>query len=67
MTYDYLTLLGRFETFDIIEDATKPFRFTYNIIFKAEKLCTLWMVEGRNLTKPMGIVQRYKFNKCRDT
>ena len=43
MTYDYLTLFCRFETFDIMEDVTKPFRLTYNIIFKAEKLCTLWI------------------------
>jgi hypothetical protein len=37
MYYDYLTLFGRFETFDIIEDASVPFRLKYNIIFKAER------------------------------
>ena len=37
MYYDYLILFGRFETFDIIEDASVPFRFKYNIIFKAER------------------------------
>jgi hypothetical protein len=37
LIYDYLTLIGRLESFDIIEDASIPFRFQYNIIFKAEK------------------------------
>jgi hypothetical protein len=35
--YDYLIMYGRFETFDIIEDSTFPFRFKYNIVFKAER------------------------------
>jgi hypothetical protein len=35
--YDYLIMYGRFETFDIIEDSTIPFRFKYNIVFKAER------------------------------
>lgn len=37
LNYDYLTLIGRFESFDIIEDASMPFRFQYSAIFKAEK------------------------------
>lgn len=37
MNYDYLTLLGRFESFDIVEDQSMPYRMQYNAIFKAEK------------------------------
>lgn len=35
--FDYVSFLGRFESFDIIEDSTMPYRFTYNCVFKAEK------------------------------
>ncbi|MBD3260230.1 MAG: hypothetical protein GF334_00905 [Candidatus Altiarchaeales archaeon] len=35
--YDYGSYLGYFETFDLIEDATSPFRYTYNIIFRSER------------------------------
>lgn len=37
LNYDYLTLIGRFESFDIIEDASMPFRFQYSAVFKSEK------------------------------
>jgi hypothetical protein len=43
LAYDYLVFLGRFESFDIIEDAKSPYRFTYNIIFKAEK--TIYLLD----------------------
>jgi hypothetical protein len=53
LSYDYLTLLGRFETFDIIEDSNKPFRFTYNIIFRAERtFYTLDMLPGQSAGNP---------------
>lgn len=35
--YDYGSYLGYFETFDLIEDSTNPFRYTYNIIFRSER------------------------------
>lgn len=37
LLFDYVSLLGYFETFDISEDSEKPFNFVYNSIFKAEK------------------------------
>lgn len=37
LTYDYLTLIGRFESFDLVEDQSMPYRMQYNAIFKAEK------------------------------
>lgn len=37
LVFDYLSLTGRFESFDIIEDAKVPYRFTYNVNFKAER------------------------------
>lgn len=37
MNYDYLTLYGRFDSFDIIEDSSAPFKFKYSAVFKAEK------------------------------
>lgn len=37
MNYDYLTLYGRFDSFDIIEDSSSPFKFKYSAVFKAEK------------------------------
>lgn len=35
--FDYVSFVGYFETFDIIEDAKNPYQFTYNAIFKAER------------------------------
>lgn len=37
LLFDYISLLGYFETFDISEDSEKPYTFVYNSIFKAEK------------------------------
>jgi hypothetical protein len=37
LSFDYSSYLGYFESIDITEDATVPFRFTYTITFKAEK------------------------------
>jgi len=37
VTFDYVSLIGYFETFDIIEEATKPYKMTYNAVFKAEQ------------------------------
>lgn len=37
IVYDYLVLIGRFESFDMIEDSTSPYRFQYSLTFKAEK------------------------------
>lgn len=37
LNYDYFTLYGRFESFDIIEDSKVPFKFKYSAIFKSEK------------------------------
>jgi hypothetical protein len=42
ISFDYLTLLGYFESFDITEDSVTPFRFIYSAVFKAEK--TIWTV-----------------------
>jgi hypothetical protein len=44
ISFDYVTLLGYFESFDVIEDATVPFRIMYNTIFKSEK--TIWTVDA---------------------
>jgi hypothetical protein len=41
--YDYIVLIGRFDSFDIIEDSKSPYRLTYNIIFKAEK--TIYLLD----------------------
>lgn len=43
ITFDYLTLIGYFESFDITESAESPFKFVYNILFKAEK--TIWTID----------------------
>lgn len=37
LTYDYAKYRGYFESVDVTEDATDPFRFTYTITFKAER------------------------------
>jgi len=42
--YDYLIMYGRFDTFDIIEDSSIPFRFKYNVVFKAER--TVYNLDG---------------------
>jgi len=38
--YDYFSLLGYFDTFDVIEESGTPYRMTYNANFKAER--TKW-------------------------
>jgi hypothetical protein len=35
--FDYVSFLGYFESFDIIEESNSPYRFTYNCVFKAER------------------------------
>lgn len=42
ISFDYITLLGYFESFDITEDVSSPFRLLYSTVFKAEK--TIWTV-----------------------
>lgn len=37
LTYDYGSWIGYFESMDVVEEATNPFRFTYTITFKSEK------------------------------
>ena len=37
LTFDYVSFIGYFESFDVVEDSTKPYRFTYNALFKSEK------------------------------
>lgn len=37
LTFDYVSFVGYFETFDIIEDSANPFRMTYNALFKSER------------------------------
>ena len=37
ISYDYSSYVGYFESIDVTEDATAPFRFTYTITFKAER------------------------------
>lgn len=38
LSYDYGIFIGYFESFDVIEEATAPYRLSYNINFKAEKV-----------------------------
>jgi hypothetical protein len=38
--FDYVSFLGYFESFDVVEDADKPYQLTYNAIFRSEK--TKW-------------------------
>lgn len=40
LSYDYGIFIGYFESFDVVEDASSPYRMTYSINFKAEK--TVW-------------------------
>lgn len=42
LSFDYVTLYGYFESFDITEDSATPFRMIYSAVFKAEK--TVWAV-----------------------
>jgi hypothetical protein len=35
--FDYVSFLGHFESFDIIEDSTNPYKLTYNCVFKSER------------------------------
>lgn len=42
ISFDYVTFLGYFESFDITEDSSNPYRLVYNTVFKAEK--TIWTV-----------------------
>jgi hypothetical protein len=42
ISFDYVTFLGYFESFDITEDSSNPFRLMYSTVFKAEK--TIWTV-----------------------
>lgn len=42
ISFDYVTFLGYFESFDVTEDSSSPFKLVYNTIFKAEK--TIWTV-----------------------
>ena len=37
LTYDYASFIGYFESVDTTEDSNSPYRFTYNITFRAEK------------------------------
>lgn len=37
MYFDYLSVTGYFESFDILQEAGSPFRFTYSFVFKAER------------------------------
>ena len=48
LAYDYMVFLGRFESFDIIEDSKSAFRVSYNIIFKAEK--TIYLLDQAPLS-----------------
>lgn len=42
ISFDYVTFLGYFESFDITEDSNSPYRLIYNTVFKSEK--TIWTV-----------------------
>jgi hypothetical protein len=35
--FDYLSVTGYFESFDILQEAGSPYKFTYSFVFKAEK------------------------------
>jgi hypothetical protein len=37
-----VTILGYFESFDITEDSSNPYRLIYSTVFKSEK--TIWTV-----------------------
>jgi len=42
ISFDYVTLIGYFESFDTTESSSTPFRLIYTSVFKAEK--TIWTV-----------------------
>lgn len=42
ISFDYVTFLGYFESFDITEEETNPYRLNYSSVYKAEK--TIWTV-----------------------
>lgn len=42
ISFDYVTFLGYFESFDITEDSSNPYRLLYSAVFKSEK--TIWTV-----------------------
>jgi hypothetical protein len=37
LTFDYVSFVGYFDSFDVTEDSANPFRMTYNALFKAER------------------------------
>jgi hypothetical protein len=37
ISFDYVSFIGHFDSFDLIEDSGSPYRFTYSFSFKAEK------------------------------
>jgi len=38
--FDYVSFLGHFESFDIVEESERPYAMTYNVVFRSEK--TKW-------------------------
>lgn len=42
ISFDYVTFLGYFESFDITEDSSSPYKLLYSVVFKSEK--TIWTV-----------------------
>jgi hypothetical protein len=42
ISFDYVTFLGYFESFDITDDSANPFKLIYSTVFKAEK--TIWTI-----------------------
>jgi hypothetical protein len=42
ISFDYVTFLGHFESFDITEDSANPYRLIYSTVFKSEK--TIWTI-----------------------
>jgi hypothetical protein len=37
ITFDYVSFVGYFESFDLIEDSTNPYKMNYDIAFKSER------------------------------
>jgi hypothetical protein len=48
ITYDYGCYRGYFESFDITEEASNPFRFNYTVTFKAER--TVYKIGAQDLS-----------------
>jgi len=42
ISFDYVTCIGYFESFDITDDSSSPFKLLYSAVFKSEK--TIWKV-----------------------